>query len=72
MLISIITSTYNSKDYFPEALASYKEQSYTDKELIVVDGGSTDGTLAQIEAETETETIDQYISEPDKGIYDAL
>lgn len=70
MLISIITSTYNSKDYFPEALASYKAQSYIDKELIVVDGGSTDGTLRQIEAETET--VDQYISEPDKGIYDAL
>ncbi len=69
MLISIITSTYNSQDYFPEAVASYKQQQYAYKELIVVDGGSTDHTLSQIKAEP---AIDIYISEPDKGIYDAL
>lgn len=69
MLISVITSTYNSQEYLPAAIASYKLQNYSDKELIVIDGGSTDSTLRQIQSET---VIAKYISEKDKGIYDAL
>ncbi|MBC2732254.1 MAG: glycosyltransferase [Thiobacillus sp.] len=68
-LITIITSTYNAAEHLPTALKSIREQTYDNVELIVVDGGSRDGTL-DILRENE-DVIDYWISEPDKGIYDA-
>ncbi|MFD1628630.1 glycosyltransferase family 2 protein [Pseudopedobacter beijingensis] len=69
MLISVITSTYNSASCLANALESFKVQSYAEKELVLVDGGSTDKTLEIIE---KSEITDKMISERDQGIYDAL
>jgi glycosyltransferase len=69
MKISIITATYNSKTTLQDALASIASQKEVTIEYIIIDGGSTDGTLDLIK---NNDTIAKYISEPDKGIYDAL
>lgn len=70
MLISIITSTYNSDSFLEEALISYKKQTYQNKELIIIDGASTDNTLAIINRHKDVYSF--LLSEKDKGIYDAL
>lgn len=70
MRISIITATWNIADFLDATLASIREQDYPDLELIVVDGGSTDGTLGVAHRFAGPDTI--IISEPDKGIYDAM
>ena len=71
MLISIITSTYNSAAYVQDALDAFLIQSYQNKELVVIDGSSQDDTCVKVKAKMEGQ-IFQLISEPDKGIYDAL
>ena len=68
--ISIITITYNCQNTVARCLDSMANQSYENIEYIIVDGGSTDGTLKVIESYSKN--IDQFISEPDEGIYDAL
>lgn len=68
--ISIITVVYNNKDNFIKTLESVKKQRYSAIEYIVVDGGSTDGTLDVIKENDGY--IDEWISEKDKGIYDAM
>ena len=69
MKISIITATYNSEEYILHCLQSIASQTYADIEHIVIDGGSTDRTLEIIKS---SKSITKWISEPDKGIYDAL
>ena len=61
---------YNSEVHLEEAILSVISQPYINKEYIVIDGGSTDGTLKIIEKYRNK--IDYYISEPDKGISDAF
>jgi glycosyltransferase involved in cell wall biosynthesis len=68
--ISIITVCYNSYDTIEKTFQSIKSQSYQNIEYIVVDGGSTDGTLKFIELYNKE--ITKYISESDKGLYDAM
>ena len=68
--ISIITVCYNSETHVEEAIKSVIEQIYENKEYIVIDGGSKDGTLSIIEKYRDK--IDYYVSEPDKGISDAF
>ncbi|RYE13677.1 MAG: glycosyltransferase [Rickettsiales bacterium] len=68
-LVSIIIATYNSEKYLDTCLSSIIKQSYTNYELIIIDGGSTDATL-DIISEYESH-IYKWISEPDKGVYDA-
>lgn len=70
MKISIITATYNSQESVESTIASVLLQSYTDIEYIIIDGGSTDRTLAIIDKYRDR--ISKIISEPDNGIYDAL
>jgi glycosyltransferase len=70
MKISIITATYNSLKHLPASLQSISSQSYPNIEWIVVDGNSTDGTKEFIEANSSK--IINWVSEADKGIYDAL
>lgn len=70
MKISIITVSYNSADTIEKTFQSVKEQTYTDIEYIVVDGGSTDGTVDLIK--DYGKTISKWISEPDNGLYDAM
>lgn len=73
MKISIITSTYNSGKTVKDTLESILNQSYKDIELLIIDGKSKDNTLEIIK---QYEKLFQgklhYISEPDKGIYDAM
>lgn len=70
MKISIITAVYNNKASVLDAVRSVRSQTYLDIEHIIIDGGSTDGTRELIEALDPQPTI--FVSEPDKGIYDAL
>ncbi len=68
--ISIITVCFNSAKYIEECLLSVINQSYPNKEYIIIDGGSVDNTLQIIDKYKEH--IDYFISEPDKGISDAF
>ena len=70
MLISIITITYNAEEYLERTIQSIMNQSVQDFEYLVIDGKSKDGTL-QI-ASTYKNRINKLISEPDKGLYDAM
>lgn len=68
-LISIITSTYNAAEALPHTMSSIAEQTSRDYEWIVVDGGSTDGTVELLKRYGEL--VSRWISEKDRGIYDA-
>ena len=70
MKITVITAVYNNKKTIKDALESILSQSYKNVELIVIDGGSTDGTVDIVH--TFGDKIDTFVSEPDNGIYDAL
>jgi len=67
--ISIITATYNSYPNILSMLKNIQSQSYPNIELIIIDGGSTDGTIEEIK---KCNFVTDYISELDQGIYDAL
>ena len=73
MKISLITATYNSASTLRDTMQSVVNQTFKDVDYIIVDGGSKDGTLGIIK-EFETLFADhlRWISEPDKGIYDAM
>lgn len=68
--ISIVTVCYNSSKTIEDTILSVLGQSYQNIEYIIVDGGSTDGTLAIIEKYKKH--IAYFVSEPDKGLYDAI
>jgi glycosyltransferase involved in cell wall biosynthesis len=70
MKVSIITATYNSSSTISRCMSSVNEQTYPDIEHIIVDGASTDNTLEIIQRDCGR--ITKIVSEPDKGIYDAL
>jgi glycosyltransferase involved in cell wall biosynthesis len=70
MKTSIITVCYNSEDTIAETLSSVATQTHTCLEHIIIDGGSTDATLEQIQLHGQH--VAKLISEPDKGIYDAM
>ncbi len=70
MKISIITATWNCAGMVGDCLASVASQSHADREHIVIDGASTDGTLALLE--THRPELAVLVSEPDRGLYDAL
>lgn len=71
MKVSIITVCYNPGKILREALKSLLSQDYHNIEFIVVDGGSSDGTVDYIRSICG-EKINKLISEPDNGVYDAL
>jgi glycosyltransferase involved in cell wall biosynthesis len=68
--ISVVTVVFNAKDLIEKTILSVLEQSYKEIEYIVIDGGSTDGTLDIIKKYEDS--IDYWISEKDNGIYDAM
>jgi len=67
--VSIITVVYNAKDDLEKTLKSISSQTCR-TEVIVIDGGSSDGTLEVIKCNSNI--ITNYISEKDRGIYDAM
>src|SRR5579884_4134387 len=70
MRISVVTVCRNSAGTIGRALDSFFTQTHGDKELVVVDGASTDGTLEIVRSfAAEGVTV---ISEPDRGLYDAM
>lgn len=70
MKISIITVAYNAATTIQDTIESVLSQKEVDVEYILIDGGSTDGTLDIIEKHKSS--IDHFTSEPDRGIYDAM
>ncbi len=71
MKFSIITPTYNSEKTVLDTVESIARQNYSDLEYIVVDGTSTDNTMNLILSYKDKINL-KYISERDKGIYDAM
>ena len=69
-LISVITVVYNGEKYIEQTIKSVVEQTYSNIEYIIVDGGSTDDTLNIIKKYEPV--IDYWVSECDNGIYDAM
>lgn len=69
---SIITVTRNSEPYLEECMASVLGQNPADLEYILIDGGSTDGTLAIIQQAAQADSRISWISEQDRGISDAF
>ena len=73
MKLSIITVTYNSERTLRDTMESILSQTFQDFEYIIVDGASKDATLDIIrEYEPRFQGRIRYLSEPDKGIYDAM
>ena len=70
MKVTIITVTYNSSKYLEDCINSVVHQNYNNIEHIIVDGGSTDGTVAIIKSYEPH--IAKWVSEKDKGMYDAI
>jgi len=71
LLVSIVTVTFNRVKYLEETILSVKNQDYPNLEHIIIDGGSTDGTVELLKR-YEREYNMKWISKKDKGITDAL
>ncbi|NOQ94235.1 MAG: glycosyltransferase [Methylophaga sp.] len=69
-LISVITVVFNGAEYLEQTINSVIGQTYDNVEYIIIDGGSTDGTLDVIKKYEGQ--IDYWVSEEDKGIYHAM
>lgn len=69
-LIAVITVVFNGEQYLEETILSVIGQTYDNVEYIIIDGGSTDGTLDIIHKYEHA--IDYWVSEKDEGIYDAM
>jgi glycosyltransferase involved in cell wall biosynthesis len=68
--ISIVTVVYNAQNTIDRCLESVMRQKFNNIQHIVIDGGSTDGTIQIINKYRDN--ISLFISEPDNGIYDAM
>ncbi len=68
--VSFITVVFNNSGNLEKTIAAIKRQKYTNKEIVIIDGGSTDGTIEIIAKNKEA--IAYSVSEKDKGIYDAM
>lgn len=69
-LITLVTVVYNGERFLEKTLLSVINQTYANVEYIIIDGGSTDGTLGIISQYAHA--IDYWVSEKDNGIYDAM
>ena len=70
MKYSIITVNYNNKDGLRKTIESVINQTCRDFEYIIIDGGSTDGSVDVLKEYDKD--IDYWVSEPDNGIYNAM
>jgi glycosyltransferase involved in cell wall biosynthesis len=68
--LSVITINYNNLEGLKRTFQSVVNQTWKEFEYIVIDGGSTDGCKDYIESQSDK--IDYWVSEPDKGIYNAM
>jgi len=68
--LSIVTVVFNGVNVIEKTIQSVINQSYSNIEYIIIDGGSTDGTVSIIEKYTDQ--INYWVSEKDDGIYDAM
>jgi putative colanic acid biosynthesis glycosyltransferase len=68
--ITVITVAFNAKEALAKTMQSVEAQDYPLLEYIIIDGGSTDGTADMLK--TYGGRLDKWVSEPDKGIYDAM
>lgn len=68
--LSIITINYNNLEGLKRTVESVVNQTWQEFEYIIIDGGSSDGSAAYIESQSKS--IDYWVSEPDKGIYNAM
>ncbi len=68
--ISVVTVSYNAAETIEETIQSVVNQTYDNIEYIIIDGGSTDGTLDIIKKYADR--LAYWVSEPDNGIYDAM
>ena len=66
----MITAVYNRAASIAQAMESVQSQNWPDVEHVVIDGASTDGTLQVLQRCVGAQAV--WLSEPDKGIYDAL
>ena len=75
-LITIATVTYNAADVLERTFLSVESQAYPRIEHLIVDGASTDNTLSlvrqYVERNTQPQHLIRIVSEPDKGLYDAM
>jgi glycosyltransferase involved in cell wall biosynthesis len=69
-LISVVTVVFNGEKHLEQTILSVVNQGYDNVEFIVIDGGSTDGTIDIVKKYQDR--IDYWVSEPDKGISDAF
>lgn len=77
MKVSLLVTVYNVKRTLPLTLTSIEEQDYPNLETVIVDGGSTDGTVELIKEfaarmEGRQGFSVRWVSEPDNGLYDAM
>lgn len=70
MIVSVITINYNNADGLRRTIESVVCQTSRDYEFVVIDGGSTDGSVDVIKEYASK--IDYWVSEPDGGIYPAM
>jgi len=70
MKISVVTASFNSEATIGFTIESFLGQSHPEKEMLVIDGASGDGTLKIVES-FASEAI-RVFSEPDNGVYDAM
>lgn len=70
--VSIIIATFNAEKTLSVAMDSVKNQTFQDWECIIVDGASKDDTIEIVKSYVNSDSRFRYISEPDKGIYDAF
>ncbi|WP_348653170.1 glycosyltransferase family 2 protein, partial [uncultured Sulfurimonas sp.] len=69
-VVSIITSVYNGEKYLEDTIKSVINQSYTNIEYIIIDGGSTDGSINIIKKYQDK--ITYWVSEKDRNMYDGI
>ncbi|MFB2704996.1 MULTISPECIES: glycosyltransferase family 2 protein [Marinobacter] len=70
MKVSVITVCFNSAETIEGTLAAVSSQTYPDIEHVIIDGGSSDGTVDRVR--TRVRESDVLVSEPDEGLYDAM